>query len=450
MLVIPCFPRGRVFAFTAMRDEKGPASRLEIFGWCMFDFANSSYTTLIVTVVYAIYFMGPVCEGAKLSRETGELLWGLGNWLSQGLVLITAPVVGAITDFSGAKKGFLLVTYLGCVLGTVCLGFVGPGQVALGLGLFILSNLFYSSGENIVAAFLPEIATPERMGRVSGLGWALGYFGGLASLAACYPLVAQGIDAEHSGSVRLSFVVVAAFFFVAALPTFIFLKERAVPQQLPQGKGYVSVGFTRVFETLGRVRQYRQLFRFLFVFLAYSCGIFVVVAYANQFGKEEIGMSMSDLMILFIALQLAASGGAFVFGILQDRVSSWIAIQLSLFVWLAVCVGAYFTETKSEFYGVGVLAGIAMGSSQSAARALVGSFSPIDRAGEFFGFWGLFWKLAGVGPVLFGLLRQWVDMRTAILSTGVFFLLGIVGMLFIDEKEGRKAAAQSPPSERIS
>ncbi len=433
-----------------MSQEPKPASRLEIFGWCMFDFANSSYTTLIVTVVYSIYFMGPVCEGAGLKRETGELLWGLGNWVSQGLVLLTAPVVGAISDFSGARKRFLLVTWLGSVLGTASLGLVAPGAVVLGFGLFVLSNLFYSSGENIVAAFLPEITTPERMGRVSGLGWALGYFGGLVSLVACYPLVKDGIDVEHSGPVRLSFLAVAAFFLVAALPTFLFLKERSVPQSLPRGRGYIAVGLARVFETLRRVRQYRQLFRFLVVFLVYSCGICIVVAYANQFGKEEMEMTMGELMILFIALQLAASAGAFGFGILQDRVSSLLAIEISLVVWLAVCVCAYFTRTKLQFYGVGVLAGVAMGSSQSAARALVGSFSPVERSGEFFGFWGLFWKLAGVGPVLFGLTRQWVNMRTSILCTGVFFLLGIIGMLFIDEKEGLEAARKGSLNGRTS
>jgi len=423
-------------------DRKlAPASLREIVGWCMFDFANSSYTTLIVTVAFSIYFMGAVCEGGGVSREHAELLWGLGNWVSQAIVLLSAPVVGAITDCSGSKKRFLLVSYLGCVLGTACLGLVGPGDIALGLVLFVVSNFFYSSGENIVAAFLPEIAPPERMGRVSGLGWALGYLGGLASLAVCYPLLSGGLGPEREVPVRLSFVVVAVFFLLAGLPTFLWLKERAVAQPLPPGRGYVGVGFSRVLETLGRVRRYRQLFRFLFVFWSYSCGIFIVVAFANQFGEKEIGMGFGDLMLLFIVLQIAASAGAFGFGTLQDRVSSKAAIQISLFLWLVACVGAYLTHSKLGFIAVGVVAGVAMGSSQSAARALVGCFSPVERTGEFFGFWGLFWKLAGLGPVLFGLSRQWLDMRAAILATGGFFVLGIAGMLFIDEKEGRAAAA---------
>jgi len=432
-----------------MSTARTPARPLEIFGWCMFDFANSSYTTLIVTVAYAVYFMGPVCEGAGLERADAELLWGLGQWISQGFVLVTAPVLGAITDCSASKKRLLFVTYIGCVVLPAWLIFVGPVAVGWGLALFIVSNVFYSSGENIVAAFLPEIATPRTMGRISGLGWALGYFGGLTSLALCYPFVAGGfgLNNEHLGTFRLSFGVVALFFLVAGLPTFLFLRERARPQPLPAGASYVRAGFLRVRETLREVRRYRQLFRFLFVFLTYSCGIFIVVAFANQFGKEEVGMSMKELMLLFLFLQLSASFGSFSFGLLQDKFSSWWAIQASLALWLVACVGAYFTRTAGAFYAVGTVAGVAMGASQSAARALIGSFSPAGRSGEFFGFWGLFWKLAGIGPVLFGVLRQWTDMRIAILATGCLFVLGMVGMFAVDEKEGRRAAEATTAGE---
>ncbi len=433
-----------------MEAPKKAASRLEIFGWCMFDFANSSYTTVIVTFAYSVYFVETVAPGKGLAQETADLLWGAANWLSQGLVLLTAPVVGAITDFSGAKKRFLFVTYLGCVLGTACLGLVGPGDVVLGLALFVISNLFYSSGENIIAAFLPEIATQDTMGRVSGLGWALGYLGGLASLGACFYFLKDGVRPEHATAVKLSFVVVAAFFFLAAIPTFIFLRERAVPQALPAGRNYVGVGFSRVLETLRHVRRHRQLFRFLFVFLSYTCGINIVVTFAIIFAKREIGMTMESLLVFFIVMQLSASLGAFLFGILQDRMSSRLAIQLSLVLWLSVCVGGYFTRTETMLYVVGSIAGLAMGSAQSGGRALVGSFSPVDRAGEFFGFWGLFWKLSGIGPLLFGVVRLWVDTRTAILLTGLFFVAGMIGMLFIDEEEGKRAARDSSLTARIS
>jgi len=407
----------------------------------MFDFANSSYTTMIVTFAYSVYFVETVVPGGGYDKETGDLLWGLSFGLSQGLVLITAPVLGAIADFSGAKKRFLLFTYLACVVATACLGFVGPGDIALGISLFVVSNVFYSSGENLIAAFLPEIAPPERMGRVSGLGWALGYFGGLASLALCFPFLEDGVGAANATSVRISFVVVATFFLLAGLPTFLFLRERAGTQASPAQKGYIAVGFARVFETLRHVRRYRQLSRFLFVFLSYNCGIIIVVAFAVIYAKRELGMTQLELLWLFIILQVSASVGAFVLGVLQDRLSSKFAIQVSLILWLAVCVGAYATESKPAFYLIANVAGLAMGSAQSAGRALVGTFSPSERSGEFFGFWGLFWKLSGlVGPPLFGLASASFGMRTAILLTGTFFVLGMVGMLGVDEAAGRQAA----------
>lgn len=427
-----------------MTEAPTGVRKRELFAWCMFDFANSSYTTVIGTVVYAVYFVKVVAEGAGLSKESADLAWGLGGFLSQGLVLLTAPIVGAICDFSAAKKKALFVTYLGCVLGTAALGLVGPGALVAGLFFFIVSNVFYSSGENLIAAFLPEIARRESLGRVSGFGWALGYFGGLGSLLACLPFMQGNIDLEHADTVRYAFLVTAGFFFLGALPTFLWLRERAVPRPLPPGVGYLKVGFLRVRETLRHVRHHRQLFRFLCVFFVYASGINIVVAYSGIFAERELGMSSGELIRFFIILQVSASVGAFLFGLLQDRQSARVALCLSLVLWLLVCVGGYYTTDKGWFLVVGNLAGLAMGSSQSGARALVGTFSPPGRSAEFFGFWGLFWKLAGVGPLAFGTLRQWLDTRSSILATGILFLLGLVGVLWIDEEEGRRAALESP------
>jgi UMF1 family MFS transporter len=424
--------------------ELGPATRREILSWCFFDFANSSYTTMIITFSFALYFVETVVPGAGKSQETGKLLWGIGAAISQWIVVLSAPLVGALADFSGAKKRFLLLSYLGCVLGTGLLALVGPGDVALGMVLFIASCVCYSAGENLIAAFLPEIAPPERMGRISGAGWALGYIGGLASLAVCFPFLRAGVGPEQASSVQASFLVVAAFFLLGGLPTFLFLRERAVPQPLPPGRTYFGIGLQRVLETLRRVRRYRQLFRFLCVFLVYASGINVVVAFATIFAKQEMGMGMTELLVFFLVLQISASVGALAFGVLQDRLSSRTAVILSLVLWLAVCLGAYWTRSTGVFYVIGNLAGLAMGASQSAARALVGTFSPVARSGEFFGFWGLFWKLAGGGPLVFGAVQLWLGSRNAILVTAGFFVLGIVGMCFIDEAEGRRAAREAP------
>ncbi len=412
-----------------------PASRREILSWALFDFANSSYTTLIVTIGYSMYFAKTV-----VASENSELLWGASNFISEGLVVLTAPIVGAIADFSGRKKPFLLLTWLGCVGGTACLGLVGPGDIALGMTLFVVSNILYSSGENLIAAFLPEITTPERMGRVSGYGWALGYFGGLVSIAFCFPFITRYTQYGDTTAMRLSFTVVAAFFLLGGLPTFVFLRERARRRPLPAGENYVSLGFRRVRETLSRVLRYRQLFLFLIVFGIYNCGVQIVIKFASIYAVE-IGIAGDAMLVFFLVVQISAGVGAFAFGFLQDYASSRTAIILSLVLWLIVCIVAYMTTSTAVFYAVGNLAGLAMGAAQSGGRALVGTFSPPERTGEFFGFWGLFWKLsAGVGPLSFGVVERFLGMRTAILLTGLFFVVGIVGMLFINEAEGRAEA----------
>ena len=405
----------------------------------MFDFANSSYTTVIVSVAYSIYFVKAVA-----GEENGAFLWGLGNFVSQGLVLLSAPVVGAIADFSGSKKRLLLLSYLGCVLGTALLGWVGPGDVALGLTLFVVSNVFYSTGENVVAAFLPEIAPKESLGRVSGFGWALGYIGGLGCLVACKPFFAGGFGPENASDLQSSFLVVAGFFLVSGLPTFLLLKERGTATPLPAGDNYAGVGFRRVGETLRDVRRYRQLFRFLIVFLLYNCGVLIVVTFAGIYAEREIGMAPNELVVFFIVVQLSASAGAFACGFLQDAIGSKPTIALTLLIWIGVCLAAYATSSVRAFYVVGNLAGLAMGSSMSAGRALVGHLSPVSRSGEFFGFWGLAWKLsAALGPLVFGVMERLSGYREAILMTICFFVAGLVGLFWVDEDEGRQAAAET-------
>ncbi|HXU45404.1 MAG TPA: MFS transporter, partial [Thermoanaerobaculia bacterium] len=222
--------------------DVSPVRPREIFGWAMFDFANSSYTTIIVTVAYGVYFAKLIAPPGR-----GDFLWGSAIALANLFVLALSPVIGAVADDSGRKKLFLFGTYATCVAGTALLWFVTPGHAALGLALFVLSFVGFSFGENLTAAFLPEISTPKNIGKVSGFGWGLGYFGGLASLLLVRPLLKGGFAVSNLPSLRLAWVATALFFLVAALPTFLFLKERA-----PRGEGslftYVRAGFGRVAE----------------------------------------------------------------------------------------------------------------------------------------------------------------------------------------------------------
>ena len=427
-----------------------PATRREIWSWAMFDFANSSYTTVIVTVAFSVYFTRLVAPPGQ-----GDFLWGLGIALSNLVVLLLSPIVGAVADDSGRKKLFLAATYTTCLVGTALLYFVTPGRVGLGLALLVLSFVGFSLGENLAGAFLPEISTPENIGRISGMGWGLGYFGGLACLLLVQPLLAGDFAASNLTNLRLVWVVTALFFLVAALPTFLFLRERA-----PRGSGtpmeYVRAGFARLGATWASVRHFAEVVRFLSVFFLYSAGLSSVVAFAGIFASQSLGFTFKELTFLFLMLQLSSAAGAFFFGWVQDKAGATRTIQTALVLWILVCIGAWACgdgqETvlggvggltgKQLFWGVGLFSGFGIGSLQSASRALVGVFAPPAKAGEFYGFWGLSGKGAYmVGPLIFGAIASATgSQRVAMLSTGVFFVLGLIGMSFVDERRGLAAA----------
>ena len=423
-----------------------PPSRWEIMSWAMFDFANSSYTTVIITVAFSVYFTRLVAPGR------GDFLWGLGIAIGNLIVLLLSPVIGAIADGSGRKKQFLGATYVTCVVGTLLLYFVTPGQATLGLILLIVSFVGFSFSENLTAAFLPELSTPENVGRISGLGWGLGYFGGLGCLLLVQPLLAGGFDLDNVPRLRLAWLLTGLFFLVAALPTFLFLKERAPRSTRPMGE-FVREGFGRLRETARSVGQFSELVRFLSVFFLYSAGLTSVIAFAGIFAVQTLQFTPKQLTLLFLLLQLSSAGGAFVFGLIQDRIGATRTIQITLALWVLICVGAYLcgdgqTEVlpgitgKQLFWAVGLGSGLGIGSLQSASRGLVGLFSPPEKSGEFFGFWGLAGKGAYmIGPLIFGGIATLTgSQRTAMLSTAAFFVVGLIGMSFVSERRGRAAA----------
>lgn len=422
-----------------MAKETYPPVRLsEIIGWAMFDFANSSYTTLIVTVAYSVYFTKLVAPGPQ-----ADFLWGLGIFLSNLIVMLSAPVVGAMADDMGRKKLFLVFTYLLCVSGTLALWFVRPGMATLGLALFVLSNLGFSFGENLVAAFLPEISTPANVGRISGFGWGLGYLGGLLCLVICFPLLAGDFNPENLENLRLAWVATGLFFLVAALPTFLLLRERA-PRGPRRGLGeYFRVSFGRIRTTAHSLRHFSELARFLTVFFVFSMGLTSVIAFASIYAERTLHFTSKELIVLFIALQLSSAAGAFLFGFIQDKLGARLTIQISLVLWIGVCTAAFFADTKAIFWGVAMSAGLGIGSLQSASRGLVGMFSPVEKSGEFFGLWGLAGKGAYMlGPLIFGAISSFShSQRVAILSTGLFFVAGLIGMARVNEDRGRQAAA---------
>lgn len=388
-----------------------------------------------------MYFVTVVAE----NRPAATLIWTLALSTSYLLVLLTAPVLGAIADFSASKKKFLVWTTTLCVVATAALAFVGPGQIWLGVVLIVISNTFYAAGENLIAAFLPDLAPPQDIGKLSGYGWAWGYIGGLVALALClvYLQWATGAGMTEIEAVPHTALIVAAMFGLAALPTFVWLKERREHAVLAESPwGYVQIGFARVGRTLREARRFTDLFRLLWCVTAYSAGITVVTTVAGVYAQQVLHLSQIETIWLLVVVNVSAALGAFAFGFVQDRFGSKRTIAMTLLLWTVTAIAAALIQTKFQLYLVGNAVGIAIGASQSAGRAMVAVLSPAAKSAEFFGLWGMAVKAASiVGPVTYGLINYLSGShRLAVSVTTVFFVAGLVLLAPIDEERGRRMA----------
>ena len=411
---------GEVERATLSSPKSRPVRRREIFGWCCYDFANSAFTTIIITVVFAPWFMGVIAAG----DARGPGWWGTALAVSQIVVLMFSPLIGAIADVKAQKKFYLMTMAAVCSAATLLLALAGAGDIWLALGLVIVANIAFSLGENLCASFLPEISTPQNVGRISGYGWSFGYLGGLSSLVLALLIINSG-----PGRVPWTFVMTGVFFLLACLPT-LMLRERARRRSLAPGETWISLGWGQLATMRRELSQHRTLLIFFVSMLFFMAGLTAVVAFASVFAHDVLGMTQAEVIKLFIMLQLAGVAGAWGFGILQDRTGPRLALAISLLQWVAVCVWAAVCTTKVEFYCIGVLAGAAMGSLQSGARAVVAILTPAGRAGEFFGYWGFFAKLAAViGQPVFGWMAAYAGYRVAVLANGVFFLVGLIILL---------------------
>lgn len=416
-------------------------NRREVWAWAMYDFANSGYTTVVITAIFNAYFVAVIAGNTPWAT----FAWTLSLAISYALIMFIAPLIGAYADAYAAKKKLLLITTTGCVLFTSLLFFAGPGNLWLAIPLIIFSNFFYGSGENLIAAFLPELAKGRALGKVSGWGWSLGYVGGLVSLGACLAYVswAQAQGQSAADFVPVTMVIVAVLFAVSSLPTFLLLKERAVPQPHLVGKNSLQESFARLGQTIKHARHYQDLRRFFICTVFYQAGIQAVITLAAIYAQQAMHFTTQQTIMLIFVVNITAAVGAFLFGHLQDRIGHIPTIALTLVGWIIMVLLAWSAQTPAMFWLAANLAGICMGSSQSAGRALVGLLSPAARRAEFFGLWGMSVKLSSIlGPVTYGLV-SWIsqgDHRLAILITGSYFVAGLLILLGINVRRGRRAA----------
>jgi UMF1 family MFS transporter len=396
----------------------------QIFGWMMYDFANSAFTTIIVTVVYSVYFVNQVVGG---EAGYGEMLWGRAIGISMTLVALSAPIMGAVADFSRSKKKFLFINCYLTIIFTGLLYFVEPGQITKGMLFFIVANYGFNSANVFYDAFLPEITNLSNMGKVSGFGWALGYLGGLLSLLVSLVLI--------NYDVRWVFPMISAHFFIFSLFTFFWLKEVRRPSKRTN---YFKMGAKRVINSLKNLRDYPQLLKFMLSYFIYNDGITTVIAFASIYGITRFGMDTKDMLIYFIIAQFTSILGSALFGWLTDKNGVRLSLSISIIIWISVVIWAFYCSSQTQYYFVGLVAGLAIGSSQANSRTMLSMLTPKKREAEFFGFYTLTGRLSSIiGPILYGwIAHKTGDIRYSILSLIVFFTAGFIALQFVDPAKG--------------
>ena len=412
-------------------DQAPVVSRWRIFSWTLFDFAQTAFSVIIITVVYSRYFTHHVAGGQRW-------LWGAAVSLSMVCAAALSPPLGAIADYSRNRKGFLFLFALTCISATAMLFFVRDGMVVAGLLLFVAANIGFEGGLVFYDSFLPGITSKSSYGRVSGYGFAMGYLGALAVLVIVHFLLPDSSSADYLFYVRLSFVVAAGFFLFFSLPLFFFVREPPVASARPPS--LLRAGMARstaTFRALFIRKEYPSIARFLIAFFIYNDGILTVIAFAAIFAEQSLHMGDEAIIIFFAIVQTSAVAGSVIFGIVTDRIGPKKTISITLALWIAIAVTAYFVRSIEFFYVVAFAAGTAIGSSQSASRSLMALLTPRTREAEFFGFYdGLCGKASAVfGPLVYGIVADLTNERIAALVISVFFITGFTILQGVKEPE---------------
>ncbi len=426
-----------LFNTSALKPGVSPK---EVFAWVLFDAANSGYSTVVLTAVFNTYFVSTVCSEASW----GTFLWSCAVGAANVLSIFLMPAVGRIADMTASKKKWLIAATLLCVVATCGLALSGPGTYVLSVAMLIVSYVGYNVGESLNSAFLPEISRPEAVGKVSGWGWSLGYIGGLVTLAICLAVVLAGQKAEASMDklVAATNIITAAVFLVVATPVFIWLKERSEPQG-SAGSLRECLRFNSDFaQSLVILKNHRDFAVLVVCGFFYQAGVATVITLAAVYASAVMGFGLTETLIMVLLVNITAAIGAFAFGYVQDKIGHKMALAVTLLLWIAMVVAAS-TQTRAMFWVAANLAGLAMGSSQSAGRALVAVLAPKEKLARFYGIWNMaLWLSAVAGPVTYGAVT-WItgnNQRLAIFVTGLFFVVGLISLLPVNVARGRMLA----------
>ncbi len=427
--------------------------RKELFSWYFYDWANSAFSTTVVTV-----FLGPYLTNiAQAAADANGFVhpFGISVFadsffsyivsLSVLLQVFFLPILGAIADYSHLKKQMLgFFAYLGA-LATMSLYFLQGDNYLLGGGLFLLANLSFGASIVFYNAFLPEISSLEKRDTVSSQGWALGYLGGGILLAVNLVLFlnAENFGVSTGHAVRISMASAGVWWAIFTIIPLLNLKRRQPLKSLQPGERMLTVGFRQLSHTLRNLPQYPQTLLFLIAYLLYNDGIQTVIALSSQFGNQELGIGESSLIALILMVQFVAFGGALFFGYLAQRIGTKRAILGSLVIWSLTVIYAYaFLQTEAQFFMMGAVIAVVLGGSQALSRSVFSTMIPKGQEAEYFSLYEISERgTSWIGPLVFGLALQTTgSYRVGILSVIVFFIAGLVLLPFVDF---RRAAVEA-------
>ncbi len=418
-------------------------NKKEIFGWVMFDFANSAYTTLVVTFIYATYFVKEIAP----DEITGTALWSRGITITAICVALLSPLLGAIADQANLKKTFLFIATVITVIGSTLLYFFKPGQIYLALTFFVISNIAYELTNVFYNAFLPDITPKEKIGKISGLGWSIGYAGGLLAMALAMVLFINpdvpllGLSKETGEHIRATNILVAIWFAIFSIPCFLFVRQPKKTNGVSIKKSMCD-GLSDLKNTFKEIKKYRQIVRLLIARLVYNDGLVTIFAFGGIYAAGTFGFTFSEIMIFGIVINLCAGIGAFAMGFLDDKIGGKKTIQISNIALAVASLIAVVAPDKSWFWVASIMVGLFAGPNQSASRSLLGRFVPKDKENQFFGFFAFSGKLtAFMGPLLLGILTSLFNSQRAGVSIVIlFFIIGGIILTRVDEASGILAA----------
>ncbi len=429
-------------------------NRRTIFGWCMYDWANSAFATTVLAALLPAYFAGEVVgpEGVMIGGTlySATTLWGFVVAFAAFLIFMIAPVLGAIADYSGTKKKFLLSFAYGGSLFTILLFFCGSGDVIKTLLIFLVAQIGFIAGNVFYDAFLPQIATEDKIDWVSGKGFSFGYLGGGLQFAIALGIVAghKQLGISQPMAARIGLALAGMWWAGFTLFTVKYLREVPQTETLPKdsnGKhsffAYASVGFSRLFKTARRVSHFRHLLIFLIAFMLYNDGIQTVINMATIYGKEELNLTTTTLMFTLLIIQTIAIFGALAFSRLAGLIGAKRAVMITLVLWSGIVIYAYFINSAKEYFILGAVVGIVLGGSQALSRSLYGSMVPEDASAEFYGFYSVFSKFSAIwGPMAFAIIRHFSgSSRLSIVSLIIFFIAGLILLSFVNIEKAREA-----------